>query len=148
MKAVSLDDVAAVAGVSAATVSRVLTRPEMVRADTARRVQQAVEALGYRASKGDAHRRGRLDAIAVMAFSLQGAFLWPLFAAIQNEARRRGFEVILVDAEDHPTFERAKVQGVLSVVAGVIMVSPRAADVAILQIAKQQIGRASCRERV
>lgn len=137
LKEVTLDDVAAEVGVSAATVSRVLSRPDLVRTETARRVQDAVEALGYR-QPAETHRRGQLDAVAVMTFSVAGTFLWSLFAAIQDEARANGLEVILLDAEDHPSFERPKIQGVLRVVSGVIMVSPRAPEASILQIAKQR----------
>lgn len=45
--AVSLAEVAAMAGVSAATVSRAINRPSMVKAELRGRVEAAVKALGY-----------------------------------------------------------------------------------------------------
>lgn len=46
-QAVSLDDVARLAGVSAGTVSRTLSRPEMISEATRERVHKAVQELGY-----------------------------------------------------------------------------------------------------
>lgn len=46
-RAASLEDVAALAGVSTGTVSRALSRPEMISEATRRRVLEAVERLGY-----------------------------------------------------------------------------------------------------
>lgn len=44
---VSLDDVAKLAQVSPATVSRALSRPEMVAETTRKRILQAAQELGY-----------------------------------------------------------------------------------------------------
>ncbi|MGI9153889.1 MAG: LacI family DNA-binding transcriptional regulator, partial [Rubrivivax sp.] len=46
-RAVSLADVAALAGVSAGTVSRVLSRPDMISPATRQKVLAAAERLGY-----------------------------------------------------------------------------------------------------
>src|SRR3546814_5292677 len=46
-RSVKLSDVAAIAGVSTATVSRCLNRPERVSADLRARVRTAIDALGY-----------------------------------------------------------------------------------------------------
>ena len=47
----SIRDVAAAAGVSYQTVSRVLNEPALVRPSTAERVQRVIKELGYRPSK-------------------------------------------------------------------------------------------------
>ncbi|HZW07433.1 MAG TPA: LacI family DNA-binding transcriptional regulator, partial [Phycisphaerales bacterium] len=44
----SIQDVARTAGVSTATVSRVLNTPDLVAAETAERVRKAVAELGYK----------------------------------------------------------------------------------------------------
>jgi LacI family transcriptional regulator len=44
----TIEDVARRAKVSISTVSRVLNRPDMVRDDTRRRVQKAIDELGFR----------------------------------------------------------------------------------------------------
>jgi transcriptional regulator with XRE-family HTH domain len=43
----TLDEVAATAGVSSATVSRFFNSPKMLTADTAQRVRDAVKQIGY-----------------------------------------------------------------------------------------------------
>ena len=48
---VGLKDVARVAGVSASTVSRVLTGSPLVNDETRARVQQAIDALDYRPNR-------------------------------------------------------------------------------------------------
>jgi LacI family gluconate utilization system Gnt-I transcriptional repressor len=65
---VTLDDVARVAGVSAITVSRVVNRPELVRAATAEHVRRAIARTGYvpnLLAGGLASRRSRLIAAIV-----------------------------------------------------------------------------------
>ena len=57
---VGLHEVARAAGVSAATVSRAISRPDMVNAETRERVQAAVRSLGYRPSR--VARRLRVEA--------------------------------------------------------------------------------------
>ena len=65
---VTLEDVARVAGVSAITVSRVVNRPELVRAATVEHVQRAIARTGYvpnLLAGGLASRRSRLVAAIV-----------------------------------------------------------------------------------
>ena len=62
-RAPTLRDVAGAAGVSYQTVSRFLNRPDSVSTDTARRVQHAIDALGY--VPNEAARALRLGAMGV-----------------------------------------------------------------------------------
>ena len=65
---VTLEDVARIAGVSAITVSRVVNRPELVRADTVEHVRRAIARTGYvpnLLAGGLASRRSRLVAAVV-----------------------------------------------------------------------------------
>lgn len=66
--AVTLEDVAKIAGVSPITVSRVVNRPEMVRPDTVAHVQRVIARMGYvpnLLAGGLASRRSRLVAAVV-----------------------------------------------------------------------------------
>jgi DNA-binding LacI/PurR family transcriptional regulator len=60
-RAPTLRDVAGAAGVSYQTVSRFLNRPDTVSAETADRVQHAIDALGY--VPNEAARALRLGAL-------------------------------------------------------------------------------------
>src|SRR5512145_2817400 len=66
--AVTLEDVAKIAGVSPITVSRVVNRPEMVHPETVAHVQQVISRTGYvpnLLAGGLASRRSRLVAALV-----------------------------------------------------------------------------------
>jgi hypothetical protein len=68
LKPVSIQDVAARAGVSTATVSRVLNTPNLVAAMTSQKVREAIDALGYRPNlfaKGLMTRRSHLIGLVV-----------------------------------------------------------------------------------
>jgi len=66
--AVSIGDVARMAGVAPITVSRALSKPQKVSAEKRARIQQAVEATGYRVNPfASALRSGRSN--VVMAFA-------------------------------------------------------------------------------
>jgi hypothetical protein len=68
LKPVSIQDVAARAGVSTATVSRVLNTPNLVAATTSQKVREAIDALGYRPNlfaKGLMTRRSHLIGLVV-----------------------------------------------------------------------------------
>ncbi len=63
----SIDDVATLAGVSTATVSRTFSRPEMVSSKTRQRVQAAADQLGFYVSRTAAVlKSGRLHRIAFL----------------------------------------------------------------------------------
>src|SRR3546814_16236147 len=71
-RSVKLSDVAAIAGVSTATVSRCLNRPERVSADLRARVRTAIDALGYVPDAADralASRRSRTIGAVVPTLS-------------------------------------------------------------------------------
>lgn len=95
-KAASIEDVAAAAAVSTATVSRVLNNPELVSAATARRVQQAIHDLDYRPNilaKGLSTRKTRVLGIALP--DIFGEFYSELLRGADGEARRSGYHLLV-----------------------------------------------------
>lgn len=97
----SIRDVAAAAGVSYQTVSRVLNDPELVKAETLERVQSAIEALGYRPSRA-ARSLARNDSTTIGVVSVHAALLGPSFTtlAIDEGARGRGYATAAVTVRD------------------------------------------------
>lgn len=96
---VRIADVAAAAGVSTATVSRALSSPGVVGAETRERVMAAVLATGYRIN-GAARdlRMQQPRAILVLAPNLANTFFSRIIAAIQNVARQAGLAVQISDS--------------------------------------------------
>jgi DNA-binding LacI/PurR family transcriptional regulator len=100
---VTLEDVARHAGVSAATVSRALTGSVNVRAETRARVVQAAEVLGYRP---DIHARtlarGQSHTLGMIVSNLKNPFFLDVFQALETEAHRRGFELMVANTDYRP----------------------------------------------
>ena len=80
----TLADVAALAGVSKATASRALSRPELVLPETAARVLAAAEQLGFVANRAARQlARGRSGLIALVVPTLENSYFTPVIAGAQ-----------------------------------------------------------------
>lgn len=88
----SIRDVAALAGVSYQTVSRVLNEPALVRPETLARVRLAIDELGYRPSRA-ARSLARNDSMTIGVVTVHAALLGPNLTslAIDEGARSRGY---------------------------------------------------------
>ena len=97
----TIADVARRAGVSIATVSRVLNGSTPVVDATAERVRQAVDALRFvprSAARGLASRR--TNTIGLLLPEISGAFFSPLLRGIEAAAREAGFDLLIHATED------------------------------------------------
>lgn len=97
----SLADVASLAGVSAGTVSRVLSRPEMISPATRERVMAAVERLGYVANgsaRALAARRTRTVGALVPRF---GSSSFPTMIQALETTLAAGGYTLLLSAPEH-----------------------------------------------
>ena len=94
---VSMADVAAAAGVSGQTVSRVANERANVDPETRRRVLDAMSALGYRPnSAARALRSGRFRSIGVIMFSLASYGNTRTLDALASVAAASGYSVTLI----------------------------------------------------
>ena len=97
----TIADVALRAGVSIATVSRVLNGTAPVVAETADRIRAAIDELHYvprTAARILASRR--TDTLGLLLPEIGGAFFSPLLRGIEAEARSAGFD-LLIHATSH-----------------------------------------------
>lgn len=91
-----IQDVAKLSGVSTATVSRALRGLPRVSEATRRRVQDAVDALGYVASsEASGLASGRADSVGVIAPYVNRWFFSSVLEGIDIELRRQGYDLIL-----------------------------------------------------
>lgn len=91
-----MEDVARAAGVSTATVSRVLNSPNRVASETADRVQDAIRKLGYRPNifaQGLMTKKSRV--IGILLPDIHGEFYSELLRGADAEARRQGFHLLI-----------------------------------------------------
>jgi LacI family transcriptional regulator len=95
---VTIEEVAALAGVSIATVSRVLTSRVAVRPVTRQRVLDAVAELGYVPSgPAQALAGGRTGMLGLLMTDLTQPFYTVLANAIESEAQARGYTLMLAN---------------------------------------------------
>ncbi|MGP4001091.1 LacI family DNA-binding transcriptional regulator [Streptomyces sp. 8N706] len=87
----TMKDVAARAGVGLKTVSRVVNGEPGVTPDTVRRVQEAIDALGFRRNdSARILRKGRTASIGLVLEDLADPFYGPLSRAVEETARTHG----------------------------------------------------------
>jgi LacI family transcriptional regulator len=114
MKAPTIRDVAAAAGVSIKTVSRVANGDAHVAPATAQRVRAAIEQLGYRANPlARSLRTGRDRAIGLIVESIRDPFFASVIDAVEESAREAGLVLIIASAGLTANQERAVVTGLL-----------------------------------
>jgi DNA-binding LacI/PurR family transcriptional regulator len=116
-------DVADRAGVSPATVSRVLTGNATVRAAKRERVLEAIEALGYRPNRIASNlRRRQADMIGVVIADIENPHFTEMVRAVEDAAYVSGHRVLLCNTDENP-IKQADYLGVLAAerVVGVIL---------------------------
>ncbi|MEV7086073.1 LacI family DNA-binding transcriptional regulator [Streptomyces sp. NPDC093085] len=102
-----MKDVAARAGVGLKTVSRVVNSEPGVTADTERRVQEAIEALGFRRNdSARVLRKGRTASIGLVLEDLADPFYGPLNRAVEEVARAHGALLINGSSAEDPEREQ------------------------------------------
>lgn len=122
----SLEEVARLAGVSPATVSRALSGRGHVSAATKKRVSEAAESLGYVVSSAASTlASGRSRSIGVIIPNLDRWFFSSVLAGISNTLTNDGFDLTLYNVTDDPQLRREIFRGFLRRrrVDGVIVVA-------------------------
>ncbi len=110
-----MKDVAQLAGVSVATVSRALTRPDLLQSETLDRVNRAVHALGY--FPGGAARAlacGRTLTIGAVVPTLDHAIFARAIQAMQSALVAAGYQLLIASHDYAPAAEAAAVRSMLA----------------------------------
>lgn len=103
---VKIVDVARHAGVSTATVSRVLNQHPRVAAELRRQVEQAIAELGYSLNvAGRALRTRQASKILLSVPDISNPFFADIIKGAQEAARAAGYSVILGDTDGNPQLE-------------------------------------------
>ena len=131
---VTIRDVAARAGVSVATVSKVINNRYGVASGTSARVQAVIEELGYEASLvAQSLRNHRTNVIGILVADLE-PFSTELLKGAADAIRGSGFELVIYSAGGHSGdrvgWERrylSRLSGTL--IDGAVLVTPTVVDV-------------------
>jgi len=119
----TISDVARHAGVSPATVSRVLNGSSPVSDDRADRVRQAAADLGYQPSgPARALRRQRTTVWAAIVADVQNPFFTTMIRGVEDVAQAADHRLVLCNSDEDPAKESAYVDvAIADRVAGVII---------------------------
>lgn len=99
-KTSTLQDVARVAGVSTATVSRTLSNPNMVNESTRERVAEAVKVSGYRINRAARNlRTQRAQSVLVLLPDLGNPFFSTILEGISLNLSRKGYSMLIASTK-------------------------------------------------
>jgi LacI family transcriptional regulator len=122
---VTIRDVAAQAGVSVATVSRVFNQKGPIREETVRKVMDVAGALQYVPHAGARSLSTRSTrTIGVVLPDLHGEFFSEVIRGIDVAARANGYHLLLSGSHADRDEMRAVIQAVRGLVDGLIVMSP------------------------
>ena len=97
-RAVTIADVAALAGVSTATVSRALSEPGQLRAETLARVSEAVEQTGYMPNVAARTLRARRTMVVLVVVpDIANPFFSDVLRGIEDELSQHGYSLLIGD---------------------------------------------------
>lgn len=133
-----MKDVARLAGVSTATVSRALNTPDVVSDETHRRVMAAIDELGYKVNVAARHlRTNRTGTIAIVLPTIADPVINRAVEAVEDAAIERNYTLLLCSTRGEAEREQAYIRLLTqqTVVDGVLYLSPRAAPEDVLRLA-------------
>lgn len=124
-------DVAALAGVSLKTVSRVINAEPAVSTDLLVRVERAIEQLDYRPNLSASNLRrndGKTATIGLVLEDLANPFSAAVIRAVEDAARPRRVTVVAGSVDEDPERERSLVREFVDRRVDGLIVAPAAAD--------------------
>ena len=134
-QAVTLADVAVEAGVHPSTVSRVLSRPQLIGEPTRTAVHAAIDKLGYTPNRAARQLAGgRTGTIGVLVPDITNPFFAQVVRSVQQGCRRNGLTMLLADTEQREADELLEARALVGSVDGFVVCSPVAAADKWLQV--------------
>ena len=111
----SIKDVAALAGVSTATVSNVFSGRKPVNDALRDSVQKAAKRLGYQVDRAASQlRSGRTRVIAVLVPDLTDTFFATIVSSLETKAYEQGYDVIVASSRNERSVERSRLRALLA----------------------------------
>lgn len=128
----TIRDVAKLAGVSTATVSRVMSAENSVRPATLEKVQRAIEELGYQPDGiGRALRARQSQTIALFIADIENPFLTAVIRGVESVAREEGFTLLLFNSDEDSDRELANLTVARSSKPAGIIITPVSSKVSV-----------------
>lgn len=96
----TINDIAKLAGVSTATISRVLSGKDKVKEETKQHVLSVIEEHGYEMQRKTRLSNNDSKTILVCATEFKNPFNVPIFDGIQNSAKKSGYDILILQTKD------------------------------------------------
>jgi LacI family transcriptional regulator, fructose operon transcriptional repressor len=121
----SINDVAAAAGVSTATVSRVLSGKGYVSTTARKKVETAVENLGYRPNRvARSLREQQSRVIGLIISDIRNPFFSEICKSVEDVALAKGYSVLISNTNEDPERETRSIQLMFDENVAGILISP------------------------
>jgi len=134
-----MKDVAKLANVSPATVSRVLSHPDLVQKETRERVLEVIKELNYQPNLvARQFRKKETKIILVVVPDITSSFFSKILRGIEHVASRHGYQVILCDTDNDLEKEREYINLLYQKQAdGVILLTARLGQQELENLSKE-----------
>lgn len=134
----SIRAVASLAGVSPSTVSRALNSPELVNAETRRRVLECAERLGYQPNRAaQSLVLGRTRNVGLIVPDIANPFFAPFIKGVEAYFRDTEYAVFLADTDEDTATEVRLAEAMVERVDGLILCAPRMSGTRLRAIASK-----------
>lgn len=125
----TINDVARECGVAASTVSRALSHPGRVNAQTAERIRQTAQRMGYQPNPiARALPLGRTLMLALLVPDLTNPFCNEMIRGAERHAAAGGYTLVIADTEESAEMEPVHIDRLGRLVDGLVLGMPRLAD--------------------
>lgn len=122
---VKLADVARAAGVHPSTVSRVLSRPQLIGEPTRLAVQEAIDRLGYVPNRAARQLAGgRTGTIGVLVPDITNPYFARVVRSVQRRCGQSGRTMLLADTDQHAELEVSEGRALAPNVDGFVVCTP------------------------
>ena len=136
---VTIYDVAAEAGVSAATVSRALSRPDRVSFRTAEKVRAATKQLGYRRELATRSNPGRerTGILGIVVADITNPFFLEIIRGAEHAARVGEFQVLVANVDEVRGRSHSAAEAFIPHVDALLLASARLSNNEVAKIARR-----------
>ncbi len=127
--AATIRDVAQLAGVSTATVSRVINDDPRISAETRQRVLAIVDRLHYKVNTiARSLKINRTYTVGFLTPEIANDFFMTVAQGVENELRSRGYDMIICNANEDPEQERERIELLMEKCVDGIIIIPSTAE--------------------
>ena len=121
----NIKDVAREAGVSIATVSRMIANKGNVSEDACKRIQAAFDSLGYRPNRVARQLRDQRSRIlALIVSDIQNPFFGELCRGVEDTAQKHGLNIFVCNTDENPEKEQHYLELMAQEQVAGIIISP------------------------